>query len=337
MMGRARWKYAGIEVPHLKVRRLRTKTLYYHAVTGKRLSDDLAEAIKQCEALNAQDRPEPARDTIEFHLETFRTEYCKVPHVSAKTAYEYGRSIGRLTAIYGRCRFSDIEPHHLQKHYDAASKKTRARNDLACFSSFWTWARGKGMHKLPNPREGLLFKRPRNEDGSKPEGRYVTDAEFRAVWEHGDSVVQDAMDLLYLTGADVNVMLRWKRTDIDEDQCLPTRRSKTGKGNRKELLNKDGTPTELKSIIERCLNRSRAATGPYIVQTATGQRVTYQMLKDRFTSARRAAGVWFELRQIRAKTATDAESAERAAELLNNDPRTARTIYRRGPKVRPLR
>src|SRR5689334_7538545 len=161
----------------------------------------------------------------------------------------------------------------------------------------------------------MRFKRMRNADGSIPEKRYVTDAEFKAVWEKGDAIVQDAMDLLYLTGADVNVMLSWKRTDIDEEQCLITKRTKTEKGNRKMLLNPDGSPTELKSVIERCLGRSRNATGLYIVQTENGQRLSYQMLKDRFTRARRAAGVWFELRRIRAKTASDAESVELGAEL----------------------
>ncbi len=326
-MGRERWKYGGLP-KHLKVRELQTKTLYYHSVTGKRLSDDLAEAIEQVKAIDGGS-VKNLSNTIEQALERFRKEYLST--VAPKTAYEYSRAIVRLTAIYGHCTFAMIEPHHLMSHYEKASKKTRARNDLACFSSFWSWARGKGLHKLPNPREGLMFKK------EKKEKVYVTDAQFKAVWEAGDSVVQDALDLLYLTGADVNVMLRWKRTDIDEDQCLPTKRTKTGKGNRKELYNKDGTETELKQVIDRCLNRSRTATGLFIVQTDTGQRVTYQMLKDRFSTARIAAGIWFELRQIRAKTATDSESDERAAELLNNDPRTARAIYRRGPKVRPLR
>src|SRR5262249_49649632 len=121
------------------------------------------------------------------------------------------------------------------------------------------------------------------------------------------------------------------------DGCLPNRRTKTGKGNRLELHNKDGTPTELKQVIDRARARHRTATGPYIVQSGDGQRLTYERLRYRLDAARKASGIHFELRLLRNKAATDSESDEEAAKLLNNDLKTTRAKYRLGPKVRPLR
>jgi hypothetical protein len=49
----------------------------------------------------------------------------------------------------------------------------------------------------------------------------------------------------------------------------------------------------------RCLTRPRTATGPYIVQTDKGQRLSKTMIRKRMEKARKAAGVHFELRALR--------------------------------------
>ena len=52
--------------------------------------------------------------------------------------------------------------------------------------------------------------------GHKETGRdrYVTDEEFRAVWECAHFTVQDAMDLAYYTAQRHGDVLRFKRSDI---------------------------------------------------------------------------------------------------------------------------
>lgn len=69
---------------------------------------------------------------------------------------------------------------------------------------------------------------------------------------------------------------------------------------------------ELLQLLERIAERKRREQriSPYLLVTERGERLTYAMLYDRFDKARKAAGVQFNLRQIRAKAGTDKAESE---------------------------
>ena len=78
----------------------------------------------------------------------------------------------------------------------------------------------------------------------------------------------------------------------------------------------------------------------YIIHDEKGQRLTYDPLFNRFEKARTAARVWFQLRNLRAKTATDTEDLGHAQKLLGHESRAMTehyTKHRAGEIVKPLK
>lgn len=110
--------------------------------------------------------------------------------------------------------------------------------------------------------------------------------------------------------------------------------NKTGKKLRIEVTG------ELAELIERILARLRRIDGPALLADDDGQRLTYGALRSRFDKARAAAGVSFQIRDIRAKAATDSEDLGHAQKLLGHRNRAMTEHYtreRKGEKVKPLR
>jgi integrase len=310
--------------PRLKARALKTKTRYYYRHSGGReepLGDNLLRAIERYHQIEEKGK---APGTIAQMCDAFEGSE-RFQELAPKTRYEYTRALRRLATVFGAGTFEDFRPEHLSRYVKLASAKTRAKRDIACLSAMWGWARAEGLTDLPNPRYGMILRSPKViQPGVTPE-------QFEALYAASEPPLQDLLDLLYLTGQDVNVVLGWKRTDI-KDGCLETTRTKTGKPIRIELAGEFGT------VIQRCLTRPRTATGPWIVQTDKGQRLTYAMLRKRLDKARKASGVHFELRAIRRQTASDSESLTRAQELLGHeDSKTTRRHYRRGERVKALK
>ena len=141
------------------------------------------------------------------------------------------------------------------------------------------------------------------------------------------------MDLAYLTGQRPADVLKMQRSDIRGDVLWLTQ-GKTGKKLRIEITG------ELAAVIARIQVRPRKATGLALIQDEKGQRLTYFALRSRFDKARVAAGVSFQFRDIRAKSATDANDLRYAQKLLGHKHQTMTQHYtrnRRGEKIKPLK
>jgi integrase len=183
---------------------------------------------------------------------------------------------------------------------------------------------------LPNPCPGVK----RNKETGRD--RYVTDEELQAVWEAADEPLRDALDLYHLTGQRVSDVLRMSLTDVREG-CLHLRQRKTGKALR---LAVEG---DLSAVLDRIKGRQfpeRAVVSLALVRDENGQRMTYDALSDRFQAARARAGVHFQLRDLRAKAATDlgglGACSKAAGALVPGDDRALHEAPRIGEKVRPL-
>ena len=162
--------------------------------------------------------------------------------------------------------------------------------------------------------------------------RYVTDEEYKALWAKGDAILQDAMDLAFLTGQRVGDVLKMTRQDIADGTLLVVQQ-KTGAKVPIRLEH------DLKSLVERIQARSRPVPSMYLVCDRRGQRVQYKALNDRFVAARIASGQDWQFRDIRAKTATDIPEIRHAQQLLGHKIETTTTGYRRnkGTAVSPLK
>ena len=128
-------------------------------------------------------------------------------------------------------------------------------------------------------------------------------------------------------------MLKIKRADI-HDGALWIVKNKTGAKRAIEITG------ELKALIDRINSRPRERTGPYLIQDDDGKHLRSDGLRSRFDKARKAAGVSFQFRDIRAKAATDTGDLAHSQVLLGHKRRemTEHYVKRRvGERVKPLR
>ena len=317
-------------LPHLRARSKGGKTWYYYdhgkQPDGSRpetaLGSDYLVAVRRWAELEATDGP---ATTVADLLDAWAKVAFR--QLAPKTVREYLAATRRLKAFFGSpfpAPLEDVEPGHVGQYLAQHGNSVLATRDKAVLSAAWNWGRQSGVVALANPCAGIRGRKSRDR-------RYVTDAEFRAVRDQAGVPLRDALDLLYLTGAQPADILTWRAGVPD---VLEFRRRKTGEPVRIEVQG------ELRALLERIAARRKAEgrISPFLLLTERGERMTYAALRGRFEAAREAAGQDWQLRQLRAKAATDkAESAglEAAQAQLGHASVTTTEIYVRGRRGKP--
>lgn len=308
-------------------------TWYYLGYTpeGKRvwtnLGKDRLKALEEYARLEGkQAQPVQMPENIVSELiKRYKREI--YPTKSAATQFDNDREFKQLEPVFGKMAIESIKPIHIRKYLDARTAKIRANREISLLSHLFNCARDWGITDMPNPCSGVR----RN----KETGRdiYVFDEDFRAVYEKAEFPLQDAMDLYLLLGQRVSDVTKLSRTDI-KDGRLWIRQNKTGKLVGVEIVG------ELAVVLERIKNRPGKAgvvQSLHLLRDADGNALTYSQMRRMFDQAREKAGVTFQLRDLRAKSATDEESLATANERLGHSTMTMTKHYRRATKVGPLR
>lgn len=304
------------------------KVLYYYQAGRKKipLGPNLVVAREEWARLEAgaglvQRFPHVS---AEYRKDTF-------PAFSLSTRGHYTTALDNLDLAFKAFTLEQIEPRHVKDYMRRRTKKGAALFEKRVGSAFFNWARENGHTKAPNPFQGIKFSKAerRSYGVTGKRDRYVTDAEFNQVYERGDAILQDAMDLAILTGQRPSDLLKARRQDIVEG-VLWFVQVKTG--HRMGLR----VEAELAPVLARILARPRPIQSIYLLSDERGQRLTYDMLMGRFNKARGDA-TW-QFRDIRAKAATDSPDLKRAQELLGHAKETTTTVYRRSKSavVSPL-
>ncbi len=265
-----------------------------------------------------------------------------IPTKAARTQDDNAAELGMLLKVFKEAPLQAVRPEHIGGYiagrYQQPRKgqkapavpklaTTRANREIALFSAIWNWGRGIGMTSLSNPCDGVKRNREAGRD------RYVTDDEFAAVYKAACEPLRDALELYLLTGQRVADVLKMRLTDV-RDGCLNVRQGKTQKPLRLVL---EG---ELAAVMERIQGRKyKGVTSLALVRNEHGHAITYNALANRHEKARAATGVHFQLRDLRAKAATDTEDLALAQKLLGHSSRAMTERYtkdRIGERVRPL-
>lgn len=326
-MGRKRTQHHNLPPRmHLKGR------TYYHVSTDSprkwtKLDSDLAIAKRlwaeiEGEKLDSQD------STFRGIAARYRREV--FPTKAFRTQKDNEKELEKLEAVFGAMPIDAIKPFHIKRYLDERGKtaKVRANRERALFSHVFNFARECGYTDASNPCAGIKGHKEIGRD------RYIEDDEFLKVWNAADEPTRDAMDLAHLTGQRPADLLKFNSSDI-RNGMLALKQNKTGK---KLLIEVIG---ELGSLIERIQGRSYYSVEcDALLQDGSGQRLSYGALRTRFDRAREAAGVHFQFRDIRAKTATDTENLAHAQRLLGHKTRAMTehyTRHRKGEKVSPLK
>lgn len=335
-VGRLRTKHKNLP-PRMHLKRGR----YYYGRNQAFLGDNLADAMLaygEREAARAGRRPTTWGELADQYTADV------IPLKAPRTREDYMADLAMLRRVFDKAPLEHIEPTHIAGYRDKRFKKphkgrkapavpelakTRANREIALFSAVWNWGRDTGRTALSNPCEGVKRHKETGRD------RYVTDDEFAAVYAEADPVLRIALDLYLLTGQRVSDVLRMNLTDI-RDGCLHLLQWKTGKRLRLEVVG------ELAGVVDRIKGQTfpeNAVVTFAMVRDESGQRITYDALSDRFQAARASAGVHFQLRDLRAKAATDLDDLALAQRLLGHSSRAMTEHYtkqRVGEKVSPL-
>ena len=304
---------------------------YYHVTTvtprkWTALGRDRSQALLAWARLEGSE-PDPSIKT--FAVVSLKYEREVIPSKARRTQTDNLKELERLRSVFGRMMIESIKPHHVRGYLDKRGEqaKARANREKALLSDIINKAREWGYTDAPNPCQGVK--------GFKESGRdrYVTDAEFRAVWDQAGQTLRDAMDMALLTGQRPADVLKIQRADI-HDGALWIVQNETGA---KRAIEVTG---ELAALVDRINARPRVRLSAWLIQDDGGQPLGTFAMRSRFDKARKAAGVSFQFRDLRAKAATDTGDLAHSQKLLGHRNREMTEHYVRqrvGERVQPLR
>jgi integrase len=243
----------------------------------------------------------------------------ELPSKSVKTREEYNRQLKVLCVAFGHVPLDDITPAHVRQYMRTRGKPIAATREKALLSAVFNFARGEGLTTAANPCAGVRGKKAHRE-------RYVTHEELSAVLDRADPTLAGFLELCYMTGQRPSDVLKMRRQDVQDGHLLVTQR-------------KTGAKVRIAVVGALAAVLARLAEGPvasvWLVHDRRGQRFTLSAMQRRF--AKLSAG--WQIRDLRAKAASDADTSRHAQALLGHSAATTTDGYIRrriGERVLPI-
>lgn len=250
-----------------------------------------------------------------------------LPTKAEKTQKEQKAQIQRLRAVFGKLEPGMITTAHVGGYLDRRSAPVAANREIALLSHVFKKAIRWGLVAI-NPCTGV----ERNKE--KARDRYVTDDEFRAVYEEAPEIIRVLMALAYLTGQRQADLLKIRLSDLT-DEGIFFRQNKRG-----ARLVVQWSDT-LRDVVSWAVKRQTKAQSLFVVADSAGQayrsstiqtawqRLMVRCLEDGVLSER------FTFQDLRAKARSDGTDKY----LLGHvNPDAMARVYQRKPRsVKPVR
>lgn len=337
-------KYPRLRVHVRKGKSGQVWTSYHYDLRGEGRSDiplgnDRDAAIAKWEEINSK-KPR-IKGTIEEAFQAWERDVLP-GYKSDETRKGYTRDLAKIRPVFGPATWDTITFATLRAYLKARTAKTRANRELSLLSVIWNSARGV-FTDLPWPAAGMERSRWKNPERARE--FEVTDELFDAVYEFGDQVLRDVMDLSTATGMRLTDC---RTVKLPGGEILPVKASKTNKAADFDV--------SLSLVLPDLLRRRRDAKVVHmnLITTPTGKALSARMLRDRYDAARekaaskaREAGneafaLQIEamyLRDMRSRAADLAADDEAASKLLQHSSvALTRKHYRTKPtKLTPVR
>jgi hypothetical protein len=121
------------------------------------------------------------------------TQASKLAERTLRDREQYWR---QLEPVFGATHVDGLASEHMLRYFDARTSKVSAKKEIKFLSVLCNWAKSRGWMRSVNPVEGTT--RQMKVD----EGRdvYVSDALYWLVYQCGDQIVRDCLDLALLCG-----------------------------------------------------------------------------------------------------------------------------------------
>lgn len=222
---------------------IRRGKFYYFHRNGPAEQLPTTDPVEAKRLAKALENPAEAFGTIGYWLKEFLAD-CKArvaaKQLSQRTLDDYTAYCavdGPLVLFFGQMRPEKLAPNAVQAYLDEGARGgrlTQSNRERACLSSCISWLLRRSDNAVP----GMLVNPCMRASGVRrnPEGkreRYVTNAEYHAVYAAGNRAVRLAMALVYRTLQRPEVdLLAWTPSNVkakDGGKVLRFRQSKTGR------------------------------------------------------------------------------------------------------------
>lgn len=214
------------------------------------------------------DKMEPTGDLIYMREIFDRYEKEELPKLAPKTQVDYRRIIYKLREVFGDMKPDDVEPRHVGALLHSTEHKVAANRLVSVLSAVFSKARGRWYVCKNNPCTNV----ERNE--TSPRDRYISDEEYKAVYELASPRLQIAMDLAYLTGQRQGdlLALKWEHVHtigVPRDEWgVFFQQGKTGK---RLMVN---ISPELEEVLKRARMLIPQVPRTYVIRNEEGLRYT---------------------------------------------------------------
>ncbi len=296
---------------------------YYYDHGGKPrvwtpLSRDLAEARTMWAKIENDALPAPA-DSFQAVIDRYVREV--VPLKAPRTGREYTRQAGTIGRVFGAMPIKAVRPTHIAQYLDSHRSPVSANREKSLVSAMFSQAMRWGWCDS-NPCKGVR----RNTE--KPRDRFITDAEFAALYAAATPLVQCVMDIAYQTGMRKADILGIKLADIREDGIY-VRQGKTGKQQLFELS------PDLREVIGRAKGLRKQAFSQYLFPGRLGAACTTTGFDTAWKRLTKKVGIKdLHFHDIRARAVTDAKAQGQDAQAFAGHRTSAQTeTYLRNKEV----
>lgn len=280
--------------------------------------------------------------TIQQLLERYLYEV--VPDKAKASQKKNRKEVTRLIEVFGEAPLLGLLPQHVYQYFDGRKSKATAKREVALLSHAFTKAVEWGyIHKHP-------FKGEVRVKNAKPRNRYVEDWEIieclalPKMREKGSvTAIQSYIRLKLLTGLRKGDLLRLRVCDFKEDGLYVS----TSKTNKAVVYERS---VELERAIFDARSSRPVDISPYLFCNKRGESYVnedgeapgWKSMWRRFFKrviAETKVTEHFTDHDLRAKVASDADSLERARELLAHaDSKITNRVYRRkAERIKPVK
>lgn len=294
-----------------------------------RLAREYPEALAQLSRL-----VESAAPSLTVSALIARYELEVLPGLAPRHRRNRAADLKRIAKVFGNVPPRTITPGAVTSYWRRAGQTEGVRHEISALSALLTFGRQIGALDGQNPCFALRLRRPPRRR------RYVTDEELALVRSCAPPMMRGAIDLAVLAGMDGATIRALERRHMT-DRGFEFMRPKTEHTD--PAMQVIEWSPELRAVVDRLL-RLKPQVRQYIVCRRDGHPYTLDGFQTQWQRVMRKAiekglAQRFRFHDLRAKSASDAESDQEAADRLNHaDPALTRRVYRRLPRVaKPLK
>lgn len=265
-----------------------------------------------------------------------RYERDVLPTLAPRTQIDYRRHLITLRKFCGHMHPDELKPRDIGRFLDVPTGKIQRNRQVAVLSAVYTKAVGRWYVADRNPCNSV----ERNDQ--KKRTRYITDAEYKAVYAYMPPKMQIAMELALLTGQRQGDLLSLSWAQVTEEGILFTQ-SKTGKRLRVGLSPRlEAALVRAKGMLPHLPRRYVLRNEEGAPYCAAGFRAIWQRhMRTALRGNKRRPAVLkerFTFHDLRAKSVSDSKSLQDAMDRAGHTSMAmTRGVYDRGIRdVKPL-